>query len=194
MNLRTITFAAVALAAWLAPTTASASPINYSIAIGGGTQTCGDFRPLKVACDAVITGNILVDSEGATFAEQVLGFSLAVAPELTYLLSDARSSIYSLTFDDSGVLTGFVLPLFRRIDNTQPLVLTQYAMRISADANGGSFLFEGGDSRMWNRCTGCVAISATAVSEPGATWMLIPALALVLVMTRRRRLLPRAGV
>jgi hypothetical protein len=187
MTTKTTAFAAVALAAWLAPTTGNASPINYTITISGGVHTCGTFRPLNVPCDAVITGSILVDSEGATLAEQLLAFSLEAAPQVTYLLSDSLNPAMSVTFDESGGLTGFVLPLFRRLDSSQPLVLAQYALRLTANAQGGSFAYEGAFSDTWNRCTGCVSISATAVSEPGASWLLIPAVALTLVMGRRRR-------
>lgn len=191
MTMRTTVFAVLALAAWLAPTTGNASPINYNITISGGVQTCGLFRPLKVACDAVISGSILVDSEGATPAERLLAFSLQVAPELTYVLSDGRyPERNTLTFDPSGALTGFSLSTFRRLDNSQPLNLTQYVMYMTADAAGGSFEFYGGDSYMWNKCTGCVSFSASnpvSVSEPGASWLLIPAVALTLVMATRRR-------
>jgi hypothetical protein len=193
MTKRTTAFAVVAIAAWLAPATGNAAPINYNITISGGITECGRFRPLQLPCDSVIAGSILVDSEGATVAEQLLAFSLEVAPEITYVLSDARyPERNTLTFDESGVLTGFVLPLFRRLDNSQPLVLGQYAVRMAADAQGGYFAFEGAYSDTWNRCTGCVAISATSVSEPGASWLLVPAVAMTLVMaTRRRRVLIR---
>lgn len=197
MNMKTTAFAVLALAAWLAPATGNASPINYNITISGGVQICGLFRPLKVACDAVITGSILVDSEGATPAERLLAFSLQIAPELTYVLSDGRyPERNTLTFDQSGALTGFSLSTFRRLDNTQPLVLTQYVMYMTADAAGGSFKFYGADSDTWNTCTGCVSFSASnpvSVSEPDASWLLIPAVALTLVTSRRRRPLPRTS-
>lgn len=190
MTLRTTAFAAVAIAAWLAPTTGNAAPINYTITISGGVAQCGDFRPLNVPCDAVITGSMLVDGTGATFAEQLLDFSLPVAPELTLTLADTRwaGANNTLDFDESGVLTGFTLPLIFYRPDTGAVPLTQYAVRLIADAEGGSFRFDGrADSRSYNRCTGCVAIS---VSEPGASWLLIPAVALTFVATRRRRQLP----
>ena len=186
MTMRTA-FAAVAIAAWLAPTTGNASPINYNITISGGAHECGDFRPLNVPCDAVVTGSMIVDSEGTTFAEQLLAFSLQAAPELTFTLADTRwaGANNTLQFDESGALTGFSLPLIFYRPDTGPVPLTQYAVRLRADAQGGSYNFDGrGDSRSYNRCTGCVAIS---VSEPGVSWMLIPAVALTLVMAGRRR-------
>jgi hypothetical protein len=192
MTMRTIAFAAVALAAWLAPTTGNASPINYNITISGGIKDCGSYGPLNVPCDAVTIGSILVDSEGTTFAEQVLAFTLQAAPQLTLTLHDTRwaGANNTVEFDSSGALVGFKLPLiFYRLDppaGADPL--TAYAVHMAFDANGGSFKFEGRyDSRMYNACTGCVAIS---VSEPGASWLLIPAIALTFIVGRRRRLLP----
>lgn len=192
MTMRTTALAAVAIAAWLAPTTGNAAPINYNITISGGIPDCGMMRPLpgiNQPCDTVITGSILVDSEGATFADQLLGFSLDVIPGVTYTLADTvRGGSYNtLQFDGFGVLTGFSLPMIVRFDNTPPAFLTQWAVHLYADATGGSYRFEQrADPYMFNGCRGCVAISVS-VPEPGASWLLIPAVALTLFMGRRRR-------
>jgi len=173
-------------------TSASAMPISYNIAVGGGTLDCGRLRPMGQACGAALTGSVTVDNSMGDFASQLVSFSLQLGDHLSFTrqqLSGSGFALSSLDFDATGNLTGFDFRnFFGPFDDRNPSAtgFPAYYMNISDGVGGNSFRFgDRSDPINVNGCSTCVSVTR-AVPEPGI--MVLFATALVgLWLSRRRR-------
>ena len=174
------------------PTGASAMPISYSIAVGGGAWDCGRLRPMGQACGGSLAGTMTVDSAAGDLASQLVGFSLQLGDHLSFTRQQLSSSglfLSSLDFDAGGNLTGFDFRnFFGPFDDRDPSAggFPAYYMNISGGVGGNGFRFgDRSDPINMNSCASCVSVSR-AVPEPGVAALFATGL-LGLWITRRRR-------